>query len=103
MMEIFDIPEPEFVIAVTLPGEVTTHNADSIEGSTLTWNIDLLDEQESGSLSATADMSSGSSEGSNTGIIIGIAVGVTVAFLVVRQRVSAKKLDVPEEDDPIFE
>ena len=103
MMEIFDIPEPEFVIAVTLPGEVTTHNADSIEGSTLTWNIDLLDEQESGSLSATADMSSGSSEGSNTGIIIGIAVGVTVAFLVVRQRVSAKKLDVSEEDDPIFE
>ena len=97
MMEIFDIPEPEFVIAVTLPGEVTVHNADSIEGSTLTWNIDLLDEQESGSLSATADMSSGSSGGSNTGIIIGTAVGAAVALLVVRQRVSAKKLDVSEE------
>ena len=103
MMEIFDIPEPEFVVAVTLPGEVTAHNADSLEGSTLTWNIDLLDEQESGSLSATADMSSGSSSSSNTGTIIGIAVGVAVALLVVRQRVSAKKLDVSEEDDPIFE
>lgn len=103
MMEIFDIPEPEFVIAVTLPGEVTVHNADSIEGSTLTWNIDLLDEQESGSLSATADMSSGSSGGSNTGIIIGTAVGAAVALLVVRQRVSAKKLDVSEENEPIAE
>ena len=93
----------EFVVAVTLPGEVTVHNADSIEGSTLTWNIDLLDEQESGSLSATADMSSGSSGGSNTGIIIGTAVGAAVALLVVRQRVSAKKLDVSEENEPIAE
>ena len=82
---------------------MTAHNADSLEGSTLTWNIDLLDEQESGSLSATADMSSKSSSSSNTGTIIGIAVGVAVALLVVRQRVSAKKLDVSEEDDPIFE
>ena len=103
MMEIFDIPEPEFVIAVTLPGEVTAHNADVIEGSTLTWNINLLDEQESGSLSATADMSSGSSGGSNTGVIIAIAVGAAVALLVVRQRVSAKKLDFSKEDDPIAE
>ena len=103
MMEIFDIPEPEFVIAVTLPGEVTAHNADVIEGSTLTWNINLLDEQESGSLSATADMSSGSSGGSNTGVIIAIAVGAAVALLVVRQQVSAKKLDVSKEDDPIAE
>ncbi len=103
MMEIFDIPEPEFVIAVTLPGEVTAHNADVIEGSTLTWNINLLDEQESGSLSATADMSSGSSGGSNTGVIIAIAVGAAVALLVVRQRVSAKKLDFSKEDDPISE
>ena len=98
MMVLFDIPEPEFVISVTLPGEVITHNADSIEGSTLTWNIDLFDEQEFGSLSATADMSSGSSGGLNTGIIIAIAVVAAIALLVMRQRVSAKKLDVSKEN-----
>ena len=104
MMAIFDIPEPEFVIAVTLPGEVTNHNADSIEGSTLTWNLDLMDDQESGSLSATANMSSGNSNGSNTGVIIAIAIGVAVALLVARQRVGAKKLDESrEEDGPSFE
>jgi len=100
MMEIFDIPAPEFVIAVTLPGEVTEHNADSIEGSTLTWNLDLLDNQESGSLSATANMSSGSSGGSN-GLIIGIAVavGVLIAGFAVRQWQSSKNLDESREED----
>ncbi len=104
MMAIFDIPEPEFVIAVTLPGEVTNHNADSLEGSTLTWNLDLMDDQESGSLSATANMSSGNSNGSNTGVIIAIAIGAAVALLVARQRAGAKKLDESREDDgPSFE
>ena len=104
MMAIFDIPEPEFVIAVTLPGQVTNHNADSIEGSTLTWNLDLMDDQESGSLSATANMSSGNSNGSNTGVIIAIAIGAAVALLVARQRAGAKKLDESREDDgPSFE
>ncbi len=100
MMAIFDIPEPEFVIAVTLPGEVTNHNADSIEGSTLTWNLDLMDEQESGSLSATANMSSGDS-GTSTGLIIGIAVavGLLIAGLVARQWKSSKNLDGSREED----
>ena len=105
MMEIFDIPTPEFVIAVTLPGEVTDHNADSLEGSTLTWNIDLLDDQESGSLSATAMMSSEDSGGSN-GLIIGIAVavGVLIAGFAVRQWQSSKNLDGSrEQDGPVFE
>ena len=105
MMAIFDIPEPEFVIAVTLPGEVTDHNADSIEGSTLTWNLDLMDDQESGSLSATANMSSGDS-GISNGLIIGIAVavGLLTAGFVARQWKSSKNLDGSrEEDGPSFE
>lgn len=105
LMAIFDIPEPEFVIAVTLPGEITNHNADSLEGSTLTWNLDLMDEQESGSLSATANMSSGDS-GSSNGLIIGIAVavGLLIAGFVARQWKSSKNLDGSrEEDGPSFE
>ena len=29
---------------LTLPGEVTSHNADSISGNTLTWNIEISDD-----------------------------------------------------------
>ena len=104
-MALFDIPEPEFVIAVTLPGEVIDHNADSLEVSTLTWNLDLMDEQESGSLSATANMSSGDS-GTSTGLIIGIAVavGLLIAGFAARQWKSSKNLDGSrEEDGPSFE
>ena len=90
---------------MTLPGEITNHNADSLEGSTLTWNLDLMDEQESGSLSATANMSSGDS-GSSNGLIIGIAVavGLLIAGFVARQWKSSKNLDGSrEEDGPSFE
>ena len=92
MLEMFDIPDPEFTIEVTLPGTVLTHNADSVDGSTLHWDVDLFGEGKT--LTASADMSA---ESSNTKvIIIVVAIAALLAALVARQR-SGSALTAPEE------
>ena len=92
MLEMFDIPDPEFTIEVTLPGTVLTHNADSIDGSTLHWDVDLFGEGKT--LTASADMSAESSN--TTVIIIVVVIAALLAALVVRQR-SGSALTAPEE------
>ena len=40
-----DINSPEFRVRVSLPGEITEHNADRIEDGVLVWEIDLMGQE----------------------------------------------------------
>jgi hypothetical protein len=61
---------------VTMPGEITSHNADVVEGSTLVWNI-ALDGQ-----NRTLEATSGSSDGFAFGtLLLGIAGLLIVGIL----------------------
>ena len=61
---------------VTLPGEVLEHNADSLEGSTLVWQVTSSDT--TGVLMATSDAGSGPS----TASLVGLAAVVLVVLAV---------------------
>jgi len=105
--EMMEIPEPEFVIRVTLPGAPVEHNADSVDGSTFTWNLNLMGgdspsvleastevsapaaSSSSTDVSAPAASSSSSDDGgSSTTVIIVVVVAVVLlaAVLVAKQR-----------------
>ena len=56
-MDMLNVPESEFKIRVTLPGEPLENNADSVDGSTFTWNLDLFGDDIPLSLQASADLS----------------------------------------------
>mgnify|MGYP004272862479 CR=1 FL=1 len=76
LLEAFGIPEPEFTISVDLPGEIIEHNADSLNGSTLTWRIDFFSLDPNFSPYAKADLQATSSSGGGVGKIIGIVLGI---------------------------
>ena len=68
-----------FRIRVALPGEVTEHNADRIEGDLLVWEIDWTS-TEGRTLSAVSRPASG---GGNDMGLVAVLVGVAAVALVV--------------------
>lgn len=82
MTELFEIR-----FLVTLPGSITDHNADRVEGSTLVWEIGLADEGTT--LSASSQLGGGS--GVTTILLIVVAVILVAvagffAVTVIRRR-----------------
>ena len=45
LLKALGIPKPEFVISVSIAGEILEQNADEVRGSTLIWNFNILDPQ----------------------------------------------------------
>tara|TARA_B100001250_G_scaffold268236_1_gene231403 strand:+ start:1727 stop:2440 length:714 start_codon:yes stop_codon:yes gene_type:complete len=90
LLQAFGIPQPEFTISVDLPGEILEHNADTRNGSTLTWAIDFLNPKPDFSPYAKSDLTATSDGGSkNTfGIVAGI-VGA-ISLILAAKFVQAK-------------
>jgi hypothetical protein len=99
MLKAFGIPEPEFRMHVTLPGEILEHNATSQDGSTLTWEIDIFELEETNTdIFAIADISKSAESGSSkVGIIVGIAVAAGIITLAGLNFVK-KRQETPDED-----
>ncbi len=76
LLEAFGIPEPEFTISVDLPGEIIEHNADSLNGSILTWKIDFFNMDPNFAPYAKTDLQATSSSGGGVGKITGIVLGI---------------------------
>lgn len=98
MLKAFGIPEPEFRIRVTLPGKILEHNATSQDGSTLTWEIDVFQTEETPDAFATADISKSVEDSSSKiGIIVGVAVAAGIIMLAglafVKKRQEASDQD----------
>ncbi len=102
LLQAFGIPEPEFMISVDLPGKILEHNADSLDGSTLTWELDFLDLDPDFSPFAKTDLTVDSSSGGSgrtIGIVLGIVglVALLAAAKVAQMRVSSKDSEGDEE------
>lgn len=74
----------EIRFRLTLPGEVKSHNADSIDGNTLTWNVSFSDE--GGSYEAVSDVGGGSSVLLFAGIAAAGLVVIGVGATAMRRR-----------------
>jgi hypothetical protein len=66
-------------IRITMPGKILSHNADSQDGNTLTWNIDLAT---GGALDIQAESDPRGSESSGIPIWIFIAAGAVLVALI---------------------
>ena len=102
LLKALGIPEPEFVISVTIVGEILEQNADEVRGSTLIWNFNILDPQPGFEPYAVVDttVSSSGSSGTSGGLIalIVIAALVSLTLLGVLQKRLAAKKDATETD-----
>ena len=107
MAKVFDLAldEPKMVFEVTLPGASVDHNADSTQGSTFNWELDLFGDESRTSFYASADMSrsDNSDNASSSGLFLvgglvgGLGLAAILAF-AVRIR-SARKSDSDQEID----
>ena len=107
MAKVFDLAldEPKMVFEVTLPGAPVDHNADSTQGSTFNWELDLFGDESRTSFYASADMSrsDNSDNASSSGLFLvgglvgGLGLAAILAF-AVRIR-SARKSDGDQEID----
>ena len=107
MAKVFDLEldEPKMVFEVTLPGASVDHNADSTQGSTFNWELDLFGDESRTSFYASADMSrsDNSDNASSSGLFLvgglvgGLGLAAILAF-AVRIR-SARKSDSDQEID----
>ena len=107
MAKVFDLAldEPKMVFEVTLPGAPVDHNADSTQGSTFNWELDLFGDESRTSFYASADMSrsDNSDNASSSGLFLvgglvgGLGLAAILAF-AVRTR-SARKSDGDQEID----
>jgi hypothetical protein len=99
ILKAFGIPEPEFRMHVTLPGEILEHNATSQDGSTLTWEIDIFELEETNTdIFAIADVSKSAESGSSkVGIIVGIAVAGAI-LMIAGLALVKKRQETPDED-----
>ena len=91
LLKALGIPEPEFVISVTIAGEVLEQNADEVRGSTLTWNFNILDPRPDFEPYAVVDTtlpSSGSSgtSGGLIALIVIAALGSLILLGVLQRR-----------------
>lgn len=102
LLKALGIPEPEFVISVTIAGEILEQNADQVRGSTLIWDFNILDPQPGFEPYAVVDttVSSSGSSGTSGGLIalIVIAALVSLTLLGVLQKRLAAKKDGTETD-----
>jgi hypothetical protein len=102
LLKALGIPEPEFVISVTIAGEILEQNADEVRGSTLIWNFNILDPQPGFEPYAVVDttVSSSGSSGTSGGLIALIVIAALVSLTllgVLQKRLTAKK-DATETD-----
>ena len=102
LLKALGIPEPEFVVAITIAGEILEQNADEVRGSTLIWNFNILDPQPGFEPYAVVDttVSSSGSSGTSGGLIalIIIAALASLTLLGVLQKRFATKKDATETD-----
>ncbi len=71
-------------LIVTLPGEVVEHNGDGLDGSTVSWTLDL--DTSGATLTATSEVAG---SGQSFALIggIGAAIGIfAIAFVMIRRR-----------------
>ena len=96
-----ELDEPKMLFEVTLPGTSVDHNADSAQGSTFNWELDLFGDESRTSFYASADMSqSGSSENASSSglLLVGGLGGAAILAFAMRIR-SARKSDGDQEID----
>ena len=96
LLKALGVPEPEFVVAVTIAGEILEQNADEVRGSTLIWNFNILDPQPGFEPYAIVDttVSSSDSSGTSGGLITLIIIAALASLIllgVLQQRFAAKK------------
>ena len=103
LAKVFDmeLDEPKMLFAVTLPGASVDHNADSAQGSTLNWELDLFGDESRTLFYASADMSqSGSSENtSSSGLFVVGGLGLAAIVAVAMRFWSARSSDGYQETD----
>ncbi|MGB1787408.1 MAG: hypothetical protein ACPHI5_07665 [Acidimicrobiales bacterium] len=91
LLKALGIPKPEFVISVSIAGEILEQNADEVRGSTLIWNFNILDPRPDFEPYAVVDTtvtSSGSSgtSGGLIALIIIAALGSLILLGVLQRR-----------------
>ena len=71
LLKALGIPKPEFVISVSIAGEILEQNADEVRGSTLIWNFNILDPRPDFEPYAVVDttVASSGSSGTSGGLI----------------------------------
>ena len=89
--------EINYALAVTLPGSITEHNGE-VSGSTVSWEVNLLDPPEEEMLYAQS--SPGGSSSSTLAIIIIIALAVIAGVAVFLLRRKTNTADTPEVETP---
>ena len=91
LLKALGIPKPEFVISVSIAGEILEQNADEVRGSTLIWNFNILDPRPGFEPYAVVDTtvaSSGSSgmSGGLIALIVIAALGSLILLGVLQRR-----------------
>ena len=90
-----ELDEPKMLFEVTLPGTSVDHNADSAQGSTFNWELDLFGDESRTSFYASADMSrsDSSDNASSNGLLVPVlAAGLGLAAcLVIAMRLRSSR------------
>ena len=91
LLKALGIPKPEFVISVSIAGEILEQNADEVRGSTLIWNFNILDPRPDFEPYAVVDTTVASSGSSGTSggliaLIIIAALGSLILLGVLQRR-----------------
>ena len=103
MAKVFDLEldEPKMVFEVTLPGPSVDPNADSTQGSTFNWELDLFGDESRTSFYASADMSrsDNSDNASSSGLFLVGGLGLAAMLAFAMRIRSARKSDGDQEID----
>ena len=95
LLKAFGIPDPEFTISVTIDGESIEHNANTVNGSTLIWKLDILNPEPN--LEPYAIVDTTASDSVSSGAPIAIIVVATLASLTLlgflQKRLSIERVD----------
>ena len=95
LLKAFGIPDPEFTISVIINGETIEHNADTVNGSTLIWELDILNPEPN--LEPYAIVDTTASDSGSSGAPIAIIVVATLASLTLlgflQKRLTIERVD----------
>ncbi len=95
LLKAFGIPDPEFTISVTIDGESIEHNANTVNGSTLIWKLDILNPEPN--LEPYAIVDTTASDSGSSGAPIVIIVIATLASLTLlgflQKRLTIERVD----------